>query len=820
MIPVQKLDLNKTGSALKCYHCGEDCHDDSVRLGDKVFCCNGCKLVYELLASHEMCEYYAFAKTPGTASPAEAGHKTKFQYLEDESIRKKLVQFSDGKTASITFFIPVIHCSSCVWLLENLNRLNPLIISSRVNYLKKEVYITYEETASSLRQVVELLASIGYEPQINLSSVQEETEKENNRDLYIKIGVAGFSFANIMLFKFPEYLAGNQTIDPTISGFFNYLSLILALPVLLYSSQSYFQSALAAFKQRMVNMDVPISLGILTLFLRSAYEIVFATGSGYMDSFAGLVFLLLIGKLFEKKTYHSLSFERDYKSYFPVAVTKKVADGETTIPLERLKPGDRIYIRNQELIPADSILIRGQAYIDYSFVTGESAPVPKESGDMIYAGGKQVGGELEMDVVHDVNQSYLTELWNDEVFHKQQHSRLTTAANKISRYFTAIVLAIAFGSALYWAQTSWALALNGFTAVLIVACPCALALSTPFTLGNTLRVFGWNKFYLKNTAVIEALAGVREIVFDKTGTITKTTEATVEFSGEYPLTAEEKSLVLGLARQSMHPLSRHVAAYLAGAESSTFDSFSEEAGQGISGQKDKHEIRLGNASFVNLMREVPKNPQSSVVHVSIDGVYRGFFSVKHSFRSGLKALINKLRPKFNLNLLSGDNDSEAEDVRRIMGSGVPLHFNQTPFDKLNFVKALQEKGKRVLMVGDGLNDAGALKKSDVGVTLTENINGFSPASDAILDASEFERLPDFIRFSRFSMRIIMTSFVISFLYNLVGLYFAVQGTLSPLIAAILMPISSISVVVFTTGSVALLAKKMGFRLTPGKGNAL
>ena len=209
-----------------------------------------------------------------------------------------------------------------------------------------------------------------------------------------------------------------------------------------------------------------------------------------------------------------------------------------------------------------------------------------------------------------------------------------------------------------------------------------------------------------------------------------------------------------------------------------------------------------------------------MVHISVDGVYRGYFSVKHTFRSGLKTLVTKLRPHYTINVLSGDNDSEADEVRRMMGTDVPLHFNQSPFDKLNFVKRLQEKGKRVLMVGDGLNDAGALKKSDVGITLTENINGFSPASDAILDASEFERLPDFIRFSRLSMRVILASFVISFLYNVTGLYFAVQGTLSPLIAAVLMPASSITVVAFTTGSVAWLAKHMGFRLTPEKGSAV
>ena len=812
METIQRIDLSKTKQKQSCYHCGDSCAHSNIRIGEKVFCCNGCKMVYELLESNEMCDYYQYTEAPGS-TPAEAGLKTKFKYLEDEDIRRKLVNFSDGNTASVTFYVPSMHCSSCVWLLENLVRLNPLIHSSRVNYLKKEVQITYEETASTLRQLAELLTSLGYEPQINLDSLERKDEKNLDRNLYLKIGVAGFCFINIMMFHFPEYLAGEKEVEVGIGNFFNYLSVALALPVLLYSSLDYFKSAWSSLRSRVINMDVPISLGVLTLFTRSIYEIFSGLGAGYMDSFTGLIFLLLVGKLFEKKTYDSLSFERGYKSYFPVSAAKKTNNGETSVPLERLLPGDRILIRSQELIPADSVLIRGDALIDYSFVTGESLPVSKKSGDMIYAGGKQTGGLLELDVIKPVNQSYLTELWNDEAFTKPVHSRIVSAADSVSRYFTLTVLSIAVLSAAYWAGSSWNLALNAFTAVLIVACPCALALSTPFTLGNTLRVFGWNKFYLKNTSVIEALAGIDQIVFDKTGTITRSSAASIYFESAQALNDHEKNMVYSLVRQSMHPLSRQLVSFLEDAKTLKGIDFKEEAGQGMQAEIDGTIIRIGSSSFAGLDKETDSDQAASKVYVSFNGQYRGAFLINNALRPGLKKTIELLKSRFKIHLLSGDNEHEQKRMATLFGNRANLHFKQTPFDKLHFIKKLQSEKKSILMVGDGLNDAGALQQSDAGISLTEDINSFSPASDAVLDAGSLNRLPDFIAFSKKSMRIILLSFAISFIYNITGMYFAVQGTLSPLIAALLMPASSISVVVFTTGGVMFLARRMNFQLS-------
>ena len=827
MKKIKPLMLN-IDSAQKqvCYHCGEPCHDDSIHIDDKVFCCQGCKLVYQLLYENDMCDYYRMDEAPGV-TPKEYGFKAKFQYLEDEDVRRKLLDFTDGKTSTATFFVPSMHCSSCVWLLENLYKLNPIVLSSQVDFLKKEVKVTFRESPTALREVVELLASVGYEPQINLDKLKEGIKKTSNRDLYLKIGVAGFCFGNIMLLSLPHYLPGGNTMEASFRMFFTYLNVLLALPVLFYSSSDYFKSAITAFKQRMVNMDVPISIGIVTLFTRSLYEIFSGSGLGYMDSFSGLIFFLLIGKLFEKKTYDALSFERDYKSYFPVSVTRKKNNLEETIPLDKLKPGDRIVVRNQELIPADGVLINGRAFIDYSFVTGESTPVEKKSGDLLYAGGRQTGGAIEMDVVKEVNQSYLTRLWNDEAFTKNHRSRITSIADYVSRYFTAAVLSVAFGAAAYWLwHHNTSLALNALTSVLIIACPCALALSTPFTLGNTLRIFARNKFYLKNTAAVEGLARITSIVFDKTGTLTVSEKHRAYFKPlnkqNKKLTARERAMVRALASQSTHPLSRIIYASLKEAEKLYVEAFNEIPGLGMEGIVDGVRIRMGSDKYIVSAQDLRSNRMrpfnASLVFVEIDGRLRGFFVLEAAFRQGLKRTIDSLKKRFKIFMVTGDFATVKEKLVKIFGDEQRLYFEQSPFDKLQLIKSLQQQHETVLMIGDGLNDAGALKQSDVGISIAENINAFTPASDAILEAERFSWLSRFMRFARYSMRIILISFALSFLYNTVGLYFAVQGTLSPLIAAVLMPISSISVVLFTTGSTTLLAKKMGFLSGVQKGN--
>lgn len=808
------MSVNSSEKPL-CYHCGLECNNPNLRIEEKHFCCLGCKTAYEILETNELCQYYDLESRPGTAPP-ERGTGTKFGFLNDPDVRRQVVNISDGHHLNVTLTVPSLHCSACIWLLESLYKLNPGILQSTVNFLKKTVTVTFDENKITLQQLAELLTQLGYEPDFRVDRLQSKVHDKVIKDLLIKIGIAGFGFGNIMLFSFPEYLSTGG-VEPEFRLLFAWLSLALAVPILIFSSGDFFRSAISALRSQTTNMDVPIALGILAIFIRSVIDIVIFGEMGWLDSFAGLVFLLLIGRLFQEKTYHHLSFDRDYKSYFPVSVIRLNGKKEEAIPLSKITQGDRILVRNNEIIPADSVLINGHGMIDYSFVTGESRPVEKESGDRVYAGGKQTGSSIEIDVVKDVSQSYLTQLWNDDTYRKRVTGKLTTLANRISQFFTPAVVIIAITAALFWLSESPTRSLNAFTAVLIIACPCALALSTPFTLGNLQRIFGVNGFYLKNTTVLEIMAGMDTIIFDKTGTLTDITHTQVRYTVQdhsVELPKEAMDRIAWLSRQSTHPLSREMVKKLPQPPTDmTPDEYSEIPGKGIAARFGKTTVKLGSRAFVEDWEDASISDGS--VYVAYDDKIMGVFTFKSQLRDDIPEMISGLSDKYDLTLVSGDSDKDKPMFLPLFGDEKRTLFFQSPFDKTVLIETLQSDDHRIMMVGDGLNDAGALRQSDVGISVAEDVNTFSPACDGILTTNALRKLHRFLNLSKAGMSIIRTSFGISFVYNIVGIGFAVTGMLSPLISAILMPVSSISVVLFTTLSSRVKAKRQGFRIARG-----
>ncbi len=773
-----------------CYHCGEDC-DKTLHYHNKSFCCEGCKTVYDILHSEGLDSYYTIEKTPGT----RVNTHQRYAYLEHEEIQQQLLEFNSDDVQKVTLFVPHIHCSSCIWLLEQLHRLHEGITHAETNFVKKEVSITYCPKSITLRQVVELMATIGYAPEINLASGKKE--KKQYKRLYYQLGIAGFCFGNIMLLSLPEYLGMEAASDPIFTRFFSYLNLLLALPVLLYSSSHYFASAVKSFRHKHISIDVPIVLGITALFAESAYQIISQTGPGYMDSLAGLVFFLLIGKWYQQKTYQALSFERDYKSYFPMAVTHLNQEGEEELPLEHLQVGYRILIRHGDLIPADSTLVKGEGNIDYSFVTGESTPVIKKTGDYLYSGGKQVGGPIEVVVEKPVEQSYLTRLWNNTT---PITSPTDTLVSKVSKYFTLVILAVAALTALYWWWADPSMIVKTVTAVLIVACPCALALAAPFTFGTVIRVFGNNGLYLKNSHVVEKMAATQAVVFDKTGTITTASPSKVDYVG-IDLSEQEWKMLKTTVRNATHPLSRAIYKYMQHDSDACILNFEEVVSRGIRAELETGVVQLGSQQYIT---GKSSTGNATRVFLSIDGEVKGFFELMHEYRKGWEEAFNALH-HFELHLLSGDNDKDRKRLQPYFHER--LHFDQTPENKLEYIAAMQHQGKQVMMVGDGLNDAGALQQSNVGIALADDVYRFSPACDGILDAKRFEFLPVFMQFSKKGMQVVRISFMLSFVYNIIGLSFAISGHLTPLVAAILMPVSSITVVAFVSFAVRYLARK-------------
>ena len=776
-----------------CFHCGLDIEKaDEIHFDTKVFCCNGCKTVYEIFSANDLSCYYDFEQSPGATPLDIAG---KYDFLDNPTIVAKLLDFQEENTEIITLSIPHIHCSSCIWILENLQRLQTGINTSQVNFPEKKVRINYNPTLVTVKEIVYLLSSIGYEPYISLENYETGKEKID-RSLTYKLGVAFFCFGNIMLLSFPEYFEVEEYWLDQYRGFFRWLIFALSLPSFFYSASGYYVSAYKSIRSKMLNIDIPIALGIVVMFVRSTFDIIMDYGSGFFDSLCGLIFFMLLGKMFQIKTYSFLSFERDFKSYFPIAITRINSDAsEESIPVFDIQKGDRLLIRNQELIPVDGILISEKSEIDYSFVTGEAIPIVKQSGDKIFAGGKQIGKVIEMEVLHSVSQSYLTQLWSNDVFQKKVDQKHKTITDAISRYFTPILLLIAFAGFGYWIFFDANTAFNVFTAVLIVACPCALALTAPFTMGNVLRIMGKQKFYLKNALVIEQLAKVDTIVFDKTGTITTNKKSNISYQG-IELSVEEQALIKSVLRASNHPLSRMLYDFLPETKREKVILFEEIPGKGIQAKIFDRQIQIGSASFVGKIQE--EGLQQTAVHIKIDEVYCGHYIFNNEYRTGLEDLFQLLNKKYEIKILSGDNEGERPTLEKLLPNGVELVFNQKPDEKLAFIKQLQEQGKNVMMVGDGLNDAGALAQSNVGISISENVNVFSPACDAILDASEFFKLNYFLNLSKDAIKTIKMSFGLSLLYNVVGLSFAITGNLLPLVAAIIMPLSTITIVSFVT----------------------
>ncbi|MCK9481216.1 MAG: heavy metal translocating P-type ATPase metal-binding domain-containing protein [Bacteroidia bacterium] len=787
-------EIHTSSDTLHCYHCGEVCPDKSLHIEEKYFCCYGCMTVFQLLNDAGLCNYYTLNEQSGI-NRRNTARKNKFAFLEDEKVQQSLIEFSNEGKSYITFYIPVIHCSSCLYLLENLHLLHKGIIRTDVQFLKKEVSIVFNEQETNLRKVVETLEDIGYEPHISLQQL-EKKKNPIDKSLIYRLGIAGFAFGNIMLLSVPEYFSNDLQQEAYLAIIFRYLSFALAIPVFFYSAQIYFNSAWKGIKHKHLNIDIPVALAILVTFVRSIVDVFVYHTSGYFDSMTGIVFFMLIGRAIQDKTYGQLSFNRDYTDYFPISATVLKEGKETPKPLPEIQTGDVLLVHSNELLPADGIVSKGRAEIDYSFVTGESIPVAKEIGELVYAGGRQLGGAIEVVTSKPVAQSYLTGLWNKNAGadSKEIDENKNSFVHKLGRNFTWVVLAVALAAAVYWYFNDTSLIWTAVTAVLIIACPCGLLLTYTFTNGYLIRLLGKHGLYLRNAYVIEKLAKIDYLVFDKTGTLTSNDNITATFIGK-ELSDLEKILVNSLTKPSLQSIKYPIRNLLGDTPLHEVHQFNEVAGLGAEGLVEGHFLKIGTMPY--FAEPLPQDNTGTVLYLFIDKQYRGYFLLKQGLRKGMTEMLQNLKNKVKFALISGDKPNQKATFEQLFGTNADIRFEQKPDDKLNFIKNAQRNGNIVAMIGDGLNDAVALKQSDVGISLAENINNFSPAADAILSAKQLAHFDKLIALAQKNKFIIRSCFTFSVTYNLIGIYFAVQGLLSPLVCAILMPSSTLTIVLIT-----------------------
>lgn len=785
-------DKTTKPAVLPCTHCGEACPDKSLSSGESFFCCVGCQTVYDILKANGLGDFYRMDDQAGK-SQRKSGNQD-YSWLDVEKLANRMIRYRDETQHHVAIELPAIHCASCVWLLERLPQLLPGVRNCIVDITRKQATIQFDPQKTSLRQVAETLARIGYPPHFQYDKSPEE--KSNNKGLIYRIGVAGFAFGNIMLLSFPEYFGlGADAGAQMVGGAMGYILLVLSIPVMFYAGNGFFTTAWHGLRAKRANIDLPIAIGMIALFSRSVYEIFSGTGPGYLDSLSGLVFFLLIGRWFQSYTFARLNFDRDYRDYFPVAAHRLMADGSTEpVASEDLRPGDHILVRPGQLIPADGLLVATtKAGIDYSFVTGEAIPRFVAINQEVFAGGRATSSPLEITVTKETSHSYLLQLWQRGASKEEEIAIQPPEA--LVRYFTLFVLALAAVTLAWWYPTDTNLAFRAATAVLIIACPCALALAAPFAYGTLQRLFGQQGYYLRGAGVIRELGRVNAFVFDKTGTLVDNeNEEAAIYHTDVHTAAGYAPVFLAMAERSDHPRSRAMARALrsTGVQPIPLHGMTEEIGKGLVVHHHGQVFRLGKASFCGL-------PPSAAGTYAVAGD-SSIFSLKPArphLRPGGMEFLTELSEKGSTSLISGDQKPETTFWEQLF-QPERTYFGMSPFAKQEYVEDLQKTGREVLMVGDGLNDAGALTKANVGLAVSDDEARFSPACDGILTGDELHLLPRVIRASTNLRWVLWLTFGIAFCYNIVGLSYAVSGTLSPIIAAILMPLSSITVVVIAT----------------------
>lgn len=800
-------------AGVTCRHCGLPCDAGAVSSAQGMFCCQGCEAVFGLLEARHLAGYYASDTPPGVSQQYRGIlDANRFTALDDPGIADRFVEFDDGRIAVATFSVPTIHCASCVWLLEQFWRFDPGTMRTEVNLQRRTVRVEYRPVDTSVRRIAEQLSSLGYEP-VLAAETTPGTVPWPRRRLYLQLGVAGFAFGNIMLFSIPRYANGVPVADG-FQALFDALNLLLVMPVLLFSASDYFRTAWHALRRGTMALEVPVALGLIVLFTRSLADIAGGRSPGFLDSFAGLVFFLLVGRLFQQKAFDSLAFDRTYRSFLPLSVQVERDGGTVSTPLERLQPADCMVLRRHEVVPADAILLEAHATVDYRFITGEEAAIELDAGDTVRAGGR-AGCAMRLRVLRAVSQSQLASLWANPFFGRPKPRWLADVAVRFGAWFTVAAMGLATAGAMAWWPDAAASA-SVATAVLIVACPCALTLSAPITLGTAMGLLGSRGLYLKQPAVVLDLSRIGTVIFDKTGTLTSgRTRAVAEVHG---LSDGAWGLVRRLALESAHPVSAAIAAdrdRVLNSPPRTGEAailatlprpehVREIAGQGLTGTVAGVRVAIGSADFVAGTTGRPPGRADRTCVAAGDEC--GWIRLSEASRPGIEDAAGALADDHRLFLVSGDVGTDRARWSRLFGSR--MHFQQSPEDKLAFVAAAQQGGRRALMIGDGLNDAGALAVADVGIAVSDGTACIVPACDGVVSGDRLADLPAFLRFARRARHLVIACFTVSIAYNVVGLTLALSGALTPLASAILMPISSLTIIALSAGGMRWSARRM------------
>jgi len=809
---------------LACAHCGQLApRDVRAELGQAWFCCSGCQAVHAILVQARLTDYYSLRErsgergTPARQEPAQA-----FAEFDTPAFQRLYCQSLDASVDRAELELGGLHCAACVWLVERLPRIEPAVQRARVDLGRGRLtleFLARGPGSSPLSRLAATLAGLGYAPRPARGHAAERERRRELRGLLLRIGVAGASAGNVMLLAFALYGGADEisglpetgTMAGATLRFLHGATWLVSMPAL-WAAASFFRGAIASLRTRTPHMDLPIALGILTAFIWGTVSILRGGEGIYFDTITILIFLLLIGRYLDVRHRQRQSQAAELLSaVLPGRARRLLAGSERdieSVPLDALSPGDCVLVSSGETVPVDGVVRFGESMLDVSLMSGESEPVLVRPGHAALAGALNVGGELGIEVEEAGAGTRVARLLESVERAVSERAPVLGLTNRMAGRFTWTVLACSLGVFLIWAPRSLEAGVSSALAVLIVACPCALAMATPLALTSAVAQAARAGILVFGAGSLERLAAPSLIVLDKTGTLTLGQLRVLNRAG----TTELDPYVLAIEQRVLHPAGRALAQELAriGTKPShEVEDAREILGSGITARVPNGTLLVGSAAFV-LGHARPSSavaaaletapPAQSPVLVALNGTAQAVFFLADQIRSDAAQSLRRLHELgHSLCILSGDAEAPVAHVAATLAREADVQFEcvlagVSPEQKLARVQAWARQRPSVVMVGDGINDAGALSAAHVGVAVGGAAEAARLSADVYLSQSGALALASLMEGSRRTLRTIQRGVGFSLGYNALGIGLAAAGILNPLVAAIMMPLSSLTVV--------------------------
>jgi Cu2+-exporting ATPase len=786
-----------------CAHCGLPVPPAAVEAGAlRQFCCEGCRAVWAILHEHGLERYYALREDAAPAPAATADRR--YGELDDAGFQARTCRPEPGGRMSTELYLEGVHCGACVWLVEKLPGLVPGVAETRLDLPRSQARVVWDPRAVPLSAIARRLASLGYAPHPCRGLAGQAARRREDRAMLARVGLAGAAAANVMAIAFALYGGMLDGMEPEFAAFFRWASLLLTLPSLIWGGGVFFRSAATALRAGTLGMDLPISIGLLAGFGHGLVNTVRGAGEVYFDSVAVLIFLLLSGRYLQRRQQRAAGDATELvASLYPTSARLVEHGSVREVPLETLVPGVVVEVRAGDLVPADGVVLAGRSTVDLSLLSGESAPQSVAEGARVHAGTLNVSSRIEIRVERTGEDTRVGRLMRLVDEHARRRAPIAQLADRISGPFVGVVLALAGITFLLWARLDPSRALDHAAALLIVTCPCALGLATPLGVSAAIGQAARAGFLVKGGDVLEKLARPGRMWLDKTGTLTEGRAALLRWHGDPAV----KPRVAAAEAHSSHPLARALVRALGAPAAATRVAIEETHGGGIEAVVDGHRLVVGSADFVAARAgAVPPGLAATVgelagdgltpVLVAEDGRVTAVAGLGDPLRADAEAALERVRALgWRPGILSGDDARIAQAVGRRLGLAAPdCRGGVTPEDKLRAVLESAAEGP-VVMIGDGVNDAAALAAATVGVAVAGGAEAALTAADVFVVRPGVARLAELLEGSRRAMRVVRRNLLFSLGYNVIGVTLAMTGVLNPLAAAILMPLSSLTVIV-------------------------